>query len=128
MVLVPSRISSGSPASAGDAPVVASSDALRRFIATHGAERLRLTLRDLVDHALADHAQEVAPLSVTMGGTEFPLHYSFAPGDAADGTTLTVDEAQLAQIDPLALDWLVPARLSETIDAYLQQIPKEQLK
>ena len=109
-----------------DAPVVASSDALRRFLATHGAERLRLTVRDLVDHALADHAQAVAPLRVTMGGVEFPLRYAFAPGDSADGTTLEVAEAQLAQVDPLMLDWLVPARLAETIDAYLQQIPKDQ--
>lgn len=109
-----------------DAPVVASTDALRRFIATHGADRLRVTLRDLADHALADHAAEVAPLSVMMGGVRLPLRYSFVPGDAADGTTLEIAEEHLAQIDALALDWLVPARLAETIEAYLQQIPKDQ--
>ncbi|HEX3132934.1 MAG TPA: DUF3418 domain-containing protein, partial [Planctomycetota bacterium] len=109
-----------------EAPVVASTDALRRFIATHGLERLRVTLRDLADHALADHAAEVAPLSVTMGAARIPLSYRFAPGDAADGTTLELHEDHLAQVDPLALDWLVPARLEETIDAFLQQIPKDQ--
>lgn len=109
-----------------DAPVVASTDALRRFIATHGVDRLRVTLRDLADHALADHAAEVAPLFAVMGGVRLPLRYCFAPGDAADGTTLEIAEQHLAQVDALALDWLVPARLAETIEAYLQQIPKEQ--
>ena len=109
-----------------DAPVVASTDALRRFIATHGVDRLSVTLRDLADHALADHAAEVAPLFVLMGGVRLPLRYCFAPGDAADGTTLEIAEQHLAQVDALALDWLVPARLAETVEAYLQQIPKEQ--
>jgi ATP-dependent helicase HrpA len=109
-----------------DAPVVASTDALRRFVATHGLDRLRVTLRDLADHALADHAAEVAPLAVTMGAARIPLSYRFAPGDTADGTTLELTEEHLAQVDPLALDWLVPARWEETIDAFLQQIPKDQ--
>ena len=108
------------------APVVASTDALRRFIATHGVDRLRVTLRDLADHTLADHAAEVAPLTVMMGAVRLPLSYCFVPGDAADGTTLEIAEEHLAQVDALALDWLVPARLEETIEAYLQQIPKDQ--
>jgi ATP-dependent helicase HrpA len=109
-----------------DAPVVASTDALRRWLSTHGEERLRLTLGDLVDHALAARADQVAPPTVAMGGTTLAVSYRFAPGDAADGATLELDEDQLALVDPLALDWLVPAWLEETIDAYLQQLPKEQ--
>ncbi|MBA3699491.1 MAG: ATP-dependent RNA helicase HrpA [Planctomycetes bacterium] len=120
------RFGLGGDNSRADAPVVASTDALRRFIATHGGDRLRVTLRDLADHALADLAAEVAPLHVLMGGVRLPLRYFFAPGDAADGTTLEIAEQHLAQVDALALDWLVPARLEETIEAYLQQIPKEQ--
>jgi ATP-dependent helicase HrpA len=120
------RFSLGRENSRDDAPVVASTDALRRFIATHGVDRLRVTLRDLADHALADLATEVAPLDVVMGGVRLPLRYCFAPGDAADGTTLEIAEQHLAQVDALALDWLVPARLEETVEAYLQQIPKDQ--
>ena len=109
----------------GDAPVVASTDALRRFIATHGAQRLALKLSDVVEHALAEQADEIAPLRAAMGGASLRLTYVFAPTDETDGTTLEIQEQQLAQIDSLALDWLVPARLEETIDAYLQQIRKD---
>ena len=109
----------------GDAPVVASTDALRRFISTHGIQRLTMTLSDVVEHALAEQADHIAPLRAVMGGVSLRLTYVFAPTDVTDGTTLEMYEKQLAQVDSLALDWLVPARLEETIDAFLQQIRKD---
>lgn len=105
--------------------VIASTDALRRWIATHGVEQLRIRLTDLCHHEQAVDADRLAPLVIAMGKARLPIKYCFAPGDDADGATLTLGESQIGLIDAERLDWLVPAWLSETITAYIQQLPKD---
>ena len=112
---------------AGDnPPIIASTDALRRFIATHGVERLRLRLTDVSQHQQAAQADRLAPIIVIMGGARLTLRYRFIPGDESDGVTLTVAESQLGLVEAERLEWLVPAWWDETITAYVQQLPKEQ--
>ncbi len=105
---------------------LASTRALQALIATSGEDRLRLSLTDLVPPDIAARAERGAPDTVVMGGRTFPLHYRFIPGDTADGVTITVAESDAALIDPIRLDWLVPAWYEELVDAYAAQLPKDQ--
>ncbi len=100
-------------------------DALRGWLKAHGEGALTLSLADLTSSAVAAKAEAGAPDTVLMGGQHFPLHYRFIPGDAADGVTLELSEAQIPLIDLLRLDWLVPAWWPELIEAYVAQLPKD---
>jgi ATP-dependent helicase HrpA len=110
---------------AADAPVIASSDALRRWCRTHGEERLAIAAADLADPEAVARAAAGFPEEVAMGGQRLALRYRFVPGDADDGVTLELREDQLALVDQGRLDWLVPGALPETIEAYLGQLPKD---
>ena len=100
-------------------------DALRGWLKAHGEGALTLSLADLTSPAVAAKAEAGAPESVLMGGHHFPLQYRFIPGDAADGITIEVSEAQIPTIDLMRLDWLVPAWWPEQIEAYVAQLPKD---
>ncbi len=91
-----------------DAPVIASSDALRRWCRTHGEERLVIAAADLADPEAVARAAAGFPEEVAMGGQRLALRYRFVPGDADDGVTLELREDQLALVDQGRLDWLVP--------------------
>ncbi len=108
-----------------DAPVIASSDALRRWLALRGPDALRIALADLVDPALAERAERDAPQRVRIGRGDAALTYRFAPGDEAEGATLDLDEARLGEVDLVALDWLIPGWLLEMVEALLGQLPKD---
>jgi ATP-dependent helicase HrpA len=108
-----------------DVPLIASADALRRWIATHGADALRMRVTDLCEHSAAAEAERLAPTIISMGSARFQAEYRFIPGDDSDGMTLIIPEAQIAQVDAQRLAWLVPAWWSEVIAACIAQLPKE---
>lgn len=53
-----------------------------------------------------------------------PLSYRFEPGHPADGVTLTVPAAALAQLPAGRMTWLVPGLLQEKITALIRGLPK----
>ncbi len=110
---------------AADAPVIASTDALKRWLRVHGDARLDLTLADLVPAASCERADRDAPEAVIMGGKTFALEHRFLPGDERDGATLEVDERDLGRIDASRLDWLVPLWRVEMVAAVLASLPKD---
>ncbi len=106
--------------------LLASAEDLSRWIAAHGADKLRFTLADLIDPVLAERADADFPERIRLGGREFPLEWRYLPGDETDGATLDVREDDLARIDPVALDWCVPGWIGETVVTLLGTLPKAQ--
>jgi ATP-dependent helicase HrpA len=106
-------------------PIIASADALRRWLATHGADALRMRVTDLCQHSAAAQAERLAPTLITMGTARFQTEYCFIPGDERDGLTLIIPEAQIPQVDAQRLAWLVPAWWSDVIAACIAQLPKD---
>jgi ATP-dependent helicase HrpA len=107
------------------APVIASGDALNRWLREHGEARLALSLDDLVGREAHERADQGFPERVEMGGVRFQLQYRFAPGDDRDGATLELREEDLGAVDPARLDWLVPGWRAEMVEAWLQSLPKD---
>ncbi|MEN9772593.1 MAG: hypothetical protein RJA58_1236, partial [Pseudomonadota bacterium] len=64
------------------------------------------------------------PKTLRMGDQTYRLAYHFAPGDPRDGVTLTVPLEQLAILDPVGLDWLVPGMRAEKVQALLKSLPQ----
>ena len=93
--------------------------------AGHGAE-LELKLGDVASRDFGDLEAAGYPSELTLAGQRLPLHYRFEPGEEADGITVTVPRALLGAIQPVELDWLVPAWLRDKVLAYLRALPKEQ--
>lgn len=88
----------------------------------------RLLFMDKADLLRAD-APEITPqnypdrLSEQHGNLHLPLSYKFEPADAADGLTLAIPVAALAQLHPQRYEWLVPGMLEEKIAAMLRELP-----
>ena len=107
------------------APVIASSAALARFIAGQPPGALRLNLAQLVPGAVVGQVDQDYPTRVAMGGAQLRLSYRYVPGEEDDGATLELGEAELPLVEGERLDWLVPGWLAETVQCYLEQLPKE---
>ncbi len=107
------------------APVIASTDALGRWLREHGEDALRMRLADLVPPEAAARADDGFPEELAMGGARFVLHYLFAPGDERDGATLEAREHEVPRIDTARLEWAIPGWIDEIVAAYLQLAPKD---
>ncbi len=108
-----------------DAPTIASTDAFRRWLNERGPEVLTLTAAALVPAAAVMRAEGDFPLLATWPNGSASLTYRFAPGDADDGATLTLTDAQALRIAPAAVDWFVPGWIEPSIHAYLESAPKD---
>ncbi len=122
------RLGVGVEVDAAQLLAVASSDALNRWLKQHGADRLRLTLADLVDPAVLARAERDYPETARFGAVDMPIRYRFAPGDADDGATLVVGEERMDVLEPERLDWLVPGFLPEAVEHLLRALPKDARK
>ncbi|HZE40055.1 MAG TPA: ATP-dependent RNA helicase HrpA [Stackebrandtia sp.] len=58
------------------------------------------------------------------GGAQLPLTYQFEPGAAADGVTVHIPLALVAQLDPDAFTWQVPGLRLELVTALVKSLPK----
>ncbi len=65
------------------------------------------------------------PERLDVGGIRLPVEYHFDPASEADGVTLVVPVAALAQVDDAACQWLVPGLLEEKITALIKGLPKQ---
>ncbi len=106
-------------------PEVNSAETLRQWLqeAGPGADRLLLTRQDLL-RGEAGICERAYPPELAAGELRLPLSYRFAPGEEEDGVSVTVPLAALNQLDPAALEWLVPGLLEEKVTALLRALPK----
>ena len=108
-----------------DMAIIASSDALRRWITRHGADRLTFDASFLVPAEQVTRAERDFPESVLMGGVNLRLDYHYAPGSPVDGATLALTEDDIAALDCDRLERLVPGWLPEMIAVLIEQLPKD---
>jgi ATP-dependent helicase HrpA len=66
------------------------------------------------------------PETFLYDGLPLPLEYHFEPGHPADGVTVKVPLAALAQLKPAAFEWLVPGLLKDKLIALIKGLPKAQ--
>ncbi|MGH8745621.1 MAG: DUF3418 domain-containing protein, partial [Burkholderiales bacterium] len=90
------------------------------------AEPNRLFLRreDLMRHEASGITTENFPPRLQLGLNGFELDYSFEPGSARDGVTLTVPVAVLNQVPAARCEWLVPGLLKEKVRLLARSLPQ----
>lgn len=96
----------------------------RRKAEQRDPEVLHFQLEDLLLRHPDAAAEADFPGVLQLGELELELRYSFAPGSEQDGVTLRVPRAQLRQLRPEPLEWLVPGMLEQKCVALLRSLPK----
>ena len=84
---------------------------------------LDLALGDLVDDTDAVDA-EAFPDTWTVGPTDLPVSYVFAPGAHRDGVSVDVDVSVLNQVDAAPFTWQVPGLRDELATELIRSLPK----
>lgn len=87
-------------------------------------KRLWMTKADLVDDSTPGLSEEGHPDHLQVNEIQLPLTYRFEPGVPDDGITLTVPLAAVGQLSAARLDWCVPARVPEKVEALVWSLPK----
>ncbi len=87
---------------------------------------LYLDRESLMRHEAAAVTGERFPEQFDYQGLPLPLEYHFEPGHPADGVTLMVPLAMLAQLKPAPFEWLVPGLLKDKLIAMIKSLPKAQ--
>lgn len=64
------------------------------------------------------------PATVAMGSMKLPLSYQLDPGRNADGVTLSVPAAGLAQLRTAELEWLIPGLIEQKVTELIRALPK----
>ena len=85
---------------------------------------LRMQMHDLVGSALAPANPQEFPAQLQIGSMTLPVDYRFAPGEAADGVTVTVPKDALGHLQEGRTGWLVPGLLETKIMAMIRSLPK----
>ncbi|TVR15248.1 MAG: ATP-dependent RNA helicase HrpA [Planctomycetota bacterium] len=99
--------------------------ALRHLLRRHGDTWLRLQASDCCPRW--HEAQRLAPQTITLGPQlQAQVTYRYAPGDAADGATVMVAEADLARVEPWRCGRCIPQLLHEQVAVWLRQLPRSQ--
>src|SRR5699024_7514041 len=85
-------------------------------------------LLDFTEELLLPRAEELDPDAFPQvwrqGDLTLPLSYEFSPGSEADGVTVHIPIAVLAQVRPEGFDWMVPGLLEELAVATIRALPK----
>jgi len=100
---------------------------LRRWLKAAREDKsqpLHMEMEDLVQLDMTRMREDQFPDQLQVASMELPLEYAFAPGDEADGVSLTVPEDALGHLDPGQLGWMVPGLLEEKIVALIRSLPK----
>jgi ATP-dependent helicase HrpA len=66
------------------------------------------------------------PEALPVDNRVLPLSYSYQPGQAGDGVTVRVTQAEAGLLTAATLDWAVPGHLLEKVELMLKALPKEQ--
>lgn len=83
-----------------------------------------LTWQQLVDSFDREKAASDFPSQISIGPTQLPVEYRFAPGAVDDGITVKVPEHALSQLSEEKLGWLVPGLLEEKVAQLIKTLPK----
>jgi ATP-dependent helicase HrpA len=87
---------------------------------------LCLDRESLMRHGAEGITGKQFPERFDYQGLALPLEYHFEPGHPADGVTLLLPLAVLAQLKPAPFEWLVPGLLKEKLIAMIKALPKAQ--
>ena len=87
---------------------------------------LFLERESLMQHEAEGITGKRFPEHFDCHGLPLPLEYHFEPGHPADGVTVLVPLAVLAQLKPGPFEWLVPGLLKDKLIAMIKSLPKAQ--
>jgi ATP-dependent helicase HrpA len=68
------------------------------------------------------------PNALKLGGVDLALNYSFAPGEATDGITMTIPVGVLHGVGAEPLQWSVPGMFPAVVEQWLRTLPKNKRK
>ena len=85
---------------------------------------LYLTREFLLSDAARGISSDDYPAELAINGIDFPLSYTFAPGNVSDGVTLTVPAQMLPQVNERLVEWLVPGFIHQKVTAIIKALPK----
>jgi ATP-dependent helicase HrpA len=85
---------------------------------------LWMGLSDLLKPGAELPDRSLLPDRLEQGGASLELVYRHEPGAVRDGIAVRVPAAAAAWLDPRRLEWLVPGRLVEKIEALIRSLPK----
>ncbi len=86
--------------------------------------KVHLTWQQLVDSFDREKAANEFPSQISIGPTQLPVEYRFAPGANDDGITVRVPEHAISQLTEEKLGWLVPGLLEEKVAQLIKTLPK----
>ena len=78
----------------------------------------------LMRHAATHITEDLFPHTIELGGVAHPLTYRFEPGHTLDGVSVAIPLVMLGNIEPDALEWLVPGLIRDKITALLKKLPQ----
>ena len=96
----------------------------RRSAESHDPRLLFMSREDVLQRASVGDVENGFPSTAWLGGVEFRLRYSFAPGAPDDGVSLQVPIGLLAHVRREPLDWIVPGLLGAKCEALVRALPK----
>ena len=86
------------------------------------ARRLRARREDLWTGSILDGAD--LPTAWTTSTGSLPIRHAHQAGTPEDGATVVVRLERLHEIDPMAMEWGIPERLGQLIEALIRSLPK----
>ena len=96
----------------------------RRSAESHNPRLLFMARDDVLQRAAVGDVENGFPSTLLLGGVEFRLRYSFAPGAPDDGVSLQAPIGLLAHVRREPLDWIVPGLLGAKCEALVRALPK----
>lgn len=106
---------------------VCSTKTLKNWLTKQGDRQgacLEMKEEDLLLSAEASSLIEQFPDSAAIQRNELQINYLFDPSTQADGATIDVPLALLAQMTPADIDWAVPGIVREKCTALIKGLPK----
>jgi ATP-dependent helicase HrpA len=95
-----------------------------RTLQNAAESKVHLTWQQLVDSFDREKAASEFPSQISIGPTQLPIEYRFAPGANDDGITVKVPEHAISQLTDEKLGWLVPGLLEEKVTQLIKTLPK----
>jgi ATP-dependent helicase HrpA len=96
----------------------------RRSVEADSPRVLFMGLGDLLRPGAEMPDESLLPDRLEIGGSSLELAYRHEPGTAHDGIAVRVPAAVAGWLDVRRLDWLVPGRLAEKVEALVRSLPK----
>ncbi|MFO0868746.1 MAG: ATP-dependent RNA helicase HrpA [Pirellulales bacterium] len=95
----------------------------RKEVEREDASRLLLKLSDIAPTVEPPRVEDY-PEQWRCGKLSLPLEYRYEPGCEDDGVTLVTPRAALGLLMAGQLDWLIPGRVAEKVEALIRGLPK----